>query len=64
MDLSNAQWRKSSRSGYESNCVEVAVAPDYIFTRDSKAPTGPIISCSHTGWIAFISVIKNGEIDL
>ncbi|WP_433175283.1 DUF397 domain-containing protein [Actinoallomurus sp. CA-150999] len=27
MDLSRTAWRKSSRSGSETNCVETAVVP-------------------------------------
>lgn len=64
MALSNVQWRKSSRSGYETNCIDVAAAIDRIFIRDSKAPTGPIISCNHAGWMTFLGAVKNGDFDL
>jgi len=64
MDLSNVQWRKSSGSGVEANCVEVAFAIGYVFTRDSKAPTGPIISCNKTEWSAFLDAAKNGNREL
>jgi len=63
MDLSYVRWRKSSHSGVQGNCVEVAVAIGLIFTRDSKAPTGPVISCSHTEWTAFLGAAKNGNLD-
>jgi hypothetical protein len=61
MDLSNVQWRKSSDSGVESNCVEVTFATGHVLMRDSKAPTGPIISCNQTEWSAFMNTIKNGN---
>jgi len=64
MDLSNVQWRKSSGSGVQSNCVEVAFATGHVFTRDSKAPTGPIISYNKTEWSAFLDAVKNGNLDL
>ncbi|HEX4701926.1 MAG TPA: DUF397 domain-containing protein [Pseudonocardiaceae bacterium] len=39
-DLSNARWRKSSRSndGNNANCVEVAFAGERAAIRDSKNP--------------------------
>jgi hypothetical protein len=64
MDLSNVQWRKSSGSGVESNCVEVAFATGHVFTRDSKAPIGPKISYNQTEWSAFLNAAKNGKLDL
>jgi hypothetical protein len=39
-DLSNARWRKSSRSGSGNNadCVEVALTDECVAIRDSKNP--------------------------
>jgi hypothetical protein len=40
-ELSEARWRKSTRSG-EGNCVEVADnLPGVVAVRDSKDPAGP-----------------------
>jgi Domain of unknown function (DUF397) len=64
MDLSHAQWHKSSRSGAEGNCIEVAFAANRIFTRDSKNPTGSTLSCNQTEWTAFLGAVRNGTLDL
>ena len=42
IDLSCAQWHKSSYSGQNGNCVEVARnLPALVAVRDSKAPDAP-----------------------
>jgi hypothetical protein len=44
MDFSTTRWRKSSRSSETNTCVEVALAGATVGVRDSKNPTGPIIT--------------------
>lgn len=44
MDLSEATWRKASRSGENGgDCVELAALPDAVAVRDSKNPDGPVL---------------------
>lgn len=65
MDLSNAKWVKSSRSnqGGSGNCVEVAHLPAAVAVRDSKDPTGPVLSFAPAGWTTFLRSAKRGEFD-
>ncbi|MCN0154836.1 DUF397 domain-containing protein [Salinispora arenicola] len=55
MDLSNARWKKSTRSG-TSECVEVAGnLPGVVGVRDSKDPTGPALVFGPAAWRAFVA---------
>ncbi|MFH9673474.1 DUF397 domain-containing protein [Streptomyces sp. NPDC017405] len=46
---------KSSYSGQENACVEVAdTAPDGRAVRDSKQDDGPLLTVSRDSWHAFI----------
>jgi hypothetical protein len=51
-------WRKSSYSGGQGNCVEVAPLRDGVAVRDSKNPSGPVLRFSANDWQAFVSNIK------
>ena len=66
MDLSRAEWRKSSWSGGNAgNCVEVARnLPGAVAVRDSKDPDGPKLTFAPDEWVAFTAGIKTGEFDL
>ncbi|MET8252029.1 DUF397 domain-containing protein [Micromonospora sp. NPDC005197] len=56
MDLTNATWRKSRRSGSSGgNCVEVADnLPGVVGVRDSKDPAGPVLTFDPAAWRAFV----------
>lgn len=64
MDLSHAEWRKSSySSGNGGNCVEVARnLPGVVAVRDSKDPDGPALILVPTQWEGLIRCLKSGEL--
>jgi hypothetical protein len=59
-------WRKSSYSGYNGDCVEVAVLRDgQIGVRDSKAHgTGPVLCLTSAQWAALVAGVRSGRLDL
>ncbi|WP_433227653.1 DUF397 domain-containing protein [Actinomadura formosensis] len=64
IDLSRADWFKSSHSGDINNaCVEVATnIPAIVAVRDSTDPTGPALVFSPTAWKTFTHKLKNSEL--
>jgi hypothetical protein len=57
-----APWVKSSYSGPQGNCVEVArLADGKIAVRNSRHPDGPALIFTRTEWDAFISGARDGQ---
>ncbi len=55
-------WRKSSYSGGEGNCVELATLPDGGHAvRDSKNKDGPVLQFSRDAWRTFVADVKTGK---
>jgi len=65
MDLSHAEWRKSTRSSADGNCVEVATnLPGVVAVRDTKDRDGGTLLFTPAEWAAFLAGAKDGEFDL
>ncbi|MBO1416997.1 DUF397 domain-containing protein [Streptomyces sp. FH025] len=61
-DLSAAVWRKSSFSGPDNECIEVADGFSGVLpVRDSKDPRGPSLLFTADAWTAFITGVRAGE---
>ncbi|MGK8505037.1 DUF397 domain-containing protein [Nocardia asiatica] len=64
IDLTGAQWFKSSRSSGQEACVEVAwLEAGYVGVRDSKNPAGPALTFGNSAWDAFAAGVRDGEFD-
>ena len=50
-------WWKSSRSS-STDCVEVAVDAAHVFVRDSKNPSGPVLTLEPDVFRHFIETVK------
>ena len=56
------RWRTSSLSRHPNKCLCVEVGPcacgDTVLVRDSKDPSGPVLSFTGAEWRAFLSRVR------
>jgi hypothetical protein len=69
MKISNASaagfaWTKSSYSGNQGDCVEVAfgAVSAALPVRDSKVSDGPAVVLRDTTWGVFVDAVKRGDV--
>jgi hypothetical protein len=58
ISFDNALWRKGSRSGASTSCVEISSNDHLIGVRDSKNPNGPVMVLAPAEWTNFLAVIQ------
>jgi hypothetical protein len=66
MDLTSAEWHKSSFSGGNGGgCVEVARnLPGVVAVRASKDREGPALVITPDAWRTFLDRVRAAELDL
>jgi hypothetical protein len=57
-------WRKSTRSGSNGQCVEARRMDNMVQIRDSKNKSGPVLSFTLDEWTAFTGGVKDDEFDV
>ncbi|RAY13824.1 DUF397 domain-containing protein [Actinomadura craniellae] len=58
-------WRKSTRSGQQGACVEIADGLAHaVAIRDSKNPAAGHLTLTPAAWASLTARIKAGELDL
>ncbi|MFF2023937.1 DUF397 domain-containing protein [Streptomyces sp. NPDC058171] len=61
LDLSNADWRSSSRGRGD---VQIAFVEGFIAMRNSRSPESPSLIFTPAEWGAFVLNAREGEFDL
>jgi Domain of unknown function (DUF397) len=63
-DFARAEWRKSSWSSFNGNCVEVACVPgELVGVRDTKdGGAGPVLVFPGDAWRSFLGRVKAGDL--
>ncbi|MGW4379289.1 DUF397 domain-containing protein [Kitasatospora sp. NPDC004531] len=63
--LRDAAWHKSSYSGGGGDCVEAChdfeATHGLTFVRDSKDPSGPVLTFAPAAWAAFTEAAGSGK---
>jgi hypothetical protein len=57
------EWRKANGSVSNGACVEAAPMGGMVAVRDSKDPSGAVLTYRPAEWRAFLDAAKKGEFD-
>ncbi|MEY9926897.1 hypothetical protein ABH926_001522 [Catenulispora sp. GP43] len=58
------QWRKAAASSGNGSCVELAAGDTgAVYLRDSKDPSGPVLTFTRREIAAFLDGAQRGEFD-
>jgi hypothetical protein len=57
-------WHKSSASGGQGDCVEVAVGAQSVYVRHSRHAEDRPLAFRYEEWAAFLTGVRNGEFEL
>ncbi|MFI2235392.1 DUF397 domain-containing protein [Streptomyces chrestomyceticus] len=61
MNVTGVNWRKSTYSGGQGECLEIAAGLppcSPVPIRDSKRPDGPHLLFSAPAWAAFLAAVR------
>jgi hypothetical protein len=56
-------WRKSTASAPQTNCVEIACTRSSVLVRDSRNRAGALLACAPAQWSAFLGRVRSGELE-
>lgn len=63
VQLENTVWRKSSRSGAQGNCVELAWPErEVVAVRNSRDPRGPVLVYTRADLAALLTNVRQREV--
>ena len=54
-------WRRSSNSGGDGACVEVAESDSSVLVRDSRDQSGTLLKFTSSQWLGFVRRVKNAD---
>ena len=59
----SAIWRKAAACA-DGACVEVAIEENSVRVRNSEDCEGPVLTYTHSEWMAFLTGIRCGEFEI
>jgi len=62
--VNGVSWRKSSFSNTNGECVEFAPVAGGVLIRDSKNPSGPVLTFTQGEWRAFLAGVRHAEFEV